>query len=199
VLDAVRTRFPGRPYYLLGHSVGGQLGVLHIARQPGDWAGLVLIAAGTPHFRAYPWLSGLGVLAGTAVIAAVARVVGYWPGDRLGFIGRQPAALMRDWAALARNGGLARSTEDSAALIAAAPRTLAVSVAGDRLAPPSAVDALVGQLGDPAVTRLHYRDAHGHVGWLRAADGLAALVTRWLTGSAVEVLPGGEDHAVSRS
>jgi predicted alpha/beta hydrolase len=199
VLDAVRDRFPGRPYYLLGHSVGGQIGVLHIARQPADWAGLILVAAGTPYFRAYPLFSGLGVLAGTSLIAGIARVVGYWPGDVFRFIGRQPARLMRDWAALARNGRLARSTEDTEALRAATPRVLAVSVAGDRLAPPSAVAALVAQLGDPSVTTLHYRDATGHVGWLRAADGLAALVTRWLAGSTMADLPGGEDHAVPGS
>jgi len=50
---ALRRRYPGRRLYLAGHSLGGQLGLFAAARPDIRLDGLILIAAGTAHWRAW--------------------------------------------------------------------------------------------------------------------------------------------------
>ncbi|MBM4508585.1 alpha/beta fold hydrolase [Rhodococcus hoagii] len=44
---------PARPF-LLGHSMGGQLGVMYAARIRGRLGGLILVASGSPYYRGFP-------------------------------------------------------------------------------------------------------------------------------------------------
>ncbi|CAN8007044.1 unnamed protein product [Ixodes hexagonus] len=43
-VDRVRQRFPGRPVYLFGHSMGGLLVALAAIRRPKDYAGVIMMA-----------------------------------------------------------------------------------------------------------------------------------------------------------
>ncbi|WP_225854496.1 alpha/beta fold hydrolase [Micromonospora sp. ALFpr18c] len=88
VLAALKPRLDGRTRLLLGHSLGGQAALLHLAVHGGDDVhGLVLVAVGIPYWRAYPGLRGVGVLPYTQGIAATAALLGVWPGWGL----RRPA------------------------------------------------------------------------------------------------------------
>ncbi|MFD8599431.1 alpha/beta fold hydrolase [Kitasatospora sp. NPDC059646] len=190
VTAAVRERFgAGTPLVLLGHSIGGQAAVLAAAREPKAVDGLVLVASGSVDFRGFPGAARWRVLASSQLLALVATVWGYWPGHRLGFGGRQPARLMRDWARLGRTGRFAPAGADldyEQALAALELPVLAVSLPGDRLAPPGAVDRLVAKLPAAAVERRHHTPADGesadHVRWARAGGGIADLVAGWLPG-----------------
>ena len=51
MFGVVRDRFPESTPYLLGHSMGGQLGVLYASRIRGRLGGLILVASGTPYYR----------------------------------------------------------------------------------------------------------------------------------------------------
>ncbi|GAB3957438.1 hypothetical protein GCM10027614_72910 [Micromonospora vulcania] len=109
VLSALKPRLDGRTRLLLGHSLGGQAALLHLALH-GSAAvdGLALIAVGVPHWRSYPGARGLGVLPYTQGIAATAALLGVWPG--WGFGGRQARGVIRDWAYTARTGRFPGST-----------------------------------------------------------------------------------------
>ncbi|MEU2984166.1 alpha/beta fold hydrolase [Micromonospora aurantiaca] len=59
VLDALKPRLDGRTRLLLGHSLGGQVAVLHQALHDDDRVdGLALVAVGLPWWRRYPGLRG---------------------------------------------------------------------------------------------------------------------------------------------
>ena len=106
VFEVVRERFPDSTPYLLGHSMGGQLGVLYASRIRGRLGGLILVAAGTPYYRHYRGARRPGLLLGSAAMSLTSSVAGFWPGDRIdvaGF-GRQSRVLISDWARLARGG-----------------------------------------------------------------------------------------------
>jgi predicted alpha/beta hydrolase len=183
VFGALRERAPDSPLFLLGHSIGGQIGLMYAARYPDDLAGVLLVAAGTPYFRTYPGLTGLIPLLGTNAVAGVARVCGYWPGDVLRFSGRQSRVLVGDWARMARTGRYrpTGADVDYEELIADLRLpVLAVSVGGDVLAPPGAVDALCSLLRGAEVTRRHRPERLSHTAWATRPDAIAAEIGEWI-------------------
>ncbi|MFD7639314.1 alpha/beta fold hydrolase [Kitasatospora sp. NPDC059795] len=188
VTAQARARFGAEaPLFLLGHSIGGQAALLAAARAPGAVDGLVLVASGTVDFRGFAGVARWRVLASTQLLALIATLWGYWPGHRLGFGGRQPARLMRDWARLGRTGRFAPAGADldyEQALAALALPVLAVSLPDDRLAPAGAVDHLVGKLRAAKVDRRHHIPAEGesadHVRWARSGGSIAELIAGWL-------------------
>lgn len=184
------------PTVLLGHSMGGHVTLLHAAHRPATLAGMVLLASGTTHWRSFGRRGPL-VLAQTQAVAVVSAVLGYWPGHRFGFGGRQPRSVVRDWARLARTGRLdPASTELDAesALAKVVLPVLAVDVAGDRLAPARSVEDLLAKVPLSDVTRLHH-DEHGagsgHFRWARQPGSLADTVAGWVSSVATT---GPEDH-----
>ncbi|WP_369211873.1 alpha/beta hydrolase family protein [Streptomyces flavofungini] len=188
LVAATRERFgEDVALYLLGHSIGGQISVLYAAREPQGVDGLIFVAAGSVHFRGFPALSGLRVLLSTQLAALLARVWGYFPGHRLGFAGRQPTALIRDWARIARTGRFRPSGADldyEERLPSVRLPVLAVSVRGDGLAPPAAVDRLCAALPSAVVHRWHYAPDGGgqvgHVRWARKGAPVAARIRSWI-------------------
>src|SRR5690606_6758740 len=102
VLEHLKPRRDGRRVLLLGHSLGGQACLLHLARTGGaDVDGLALVAVGLPYWRSYQDIRKL-VVPYAHAISAISAVLGYWPG--WGFGGRQARGVIRDWAHTARTG-----------------------------------------------------------------------------------------------
>lgn len=183
-----RSRHPGRPVAMLGHSFGGQVALVHLAADPSSAEALVLVGSGSPHWRGYP--RRLRLLAQTQLVGAVAAVRGHWPGHRLGFGGRQPRRLMREWARFARRGDLVvergseRAEPDFGSLDLP---VLALTLDNDELAPRGSVDGLVDKLTSARVEhRFVAREAgeHGpaidHFVWARHPGTLAAEVAEWV-------------------
>ncbi|MEY8040632.1 alpha/beta hydrolase family protein [Saccharopolyspora cebuensis] len=196
VLGLVESFYPRAPRYLLGHSLGGQVAMLHAARYPHRVRGVVLVAAGSVWFRGFPRARRAAVLAATQLVAGVSAVLGFWPGHRFGFGGRQAGPLMRDWARNARTGryALAGSSYNyEAALSRLRLPLLTVSVADDWLAPPTSVDHLVGKAPRAPRTHRHYTSEQagpgdlGHFAWTRRSGELARWIGEWVGGSADRV------------
>ncbi|MFD4483368.1 alpha/beta fold hydrolase [Streptomyces sp. NPDC058471] len=189
VIDAIRAELgPEPPLYLLGHSLGGQLGLIHAALGIGPGVdGVALVASGSVWFRAYGPLRGPLLLIGELFAAATTTLLGRWPGTRLGFGGNQPKGVMRDWARQGRTGRYSSpgSPHDyEAALGALALPVLAVSVEGDTWAPVAALDHLVGKVPGARVTRRRYSVQEAgarldHFLWTRAGGALAKRVAAW--------------------
>jgi predicted alpha/beta hydrolase len=175
----------GRRVFLLGHSLGGQACVLHLALNPDARVeGLALVAVGLPYYRTYGRRKGLGVLAFTQSIEAVSVLLRVWPG--WGFGGRQARGVIRDWGYTARRGRFPHmgGADTEAALAAFRTPVLAVSVDRDQYTPAPTLDHLVGKLGAAPVERVHYTTAEAgapldHFVWTRASKPLAALIARF--------------------
>jgi len=188
VVRATKDRFPGRPIHLLGHSLGGQLSAIFMGAYPRTVDGVILVAACSVYFKSYPFPHDVKVLAAASLFRGVARVVGYFPGHRLGFGGREARGVMEDWSTQALTGRYAFHLGGEAAedlLARADGRVLAVSVAGDSLAPPSAVDHLCSKLRAARVARWHYEPAAStprldHFRWVKHPRAIANYVRRWI-------------------
>ena len=171
---------------LVGHSMGGALALLSTAAGTIAPHAVVTIATGTS------WCSAeFGVrrrvqrYVGIRVVRGVTRTLGYWPGHRLGFGGRQPSTVMRDWAYEASHGRfrLHRDPFDYEAALArlSTPR-LMLGIEGDHLINARAV-ALLAKRAAKA-ERLQVRtDRVDHFSWARRAPAeVAAPIDRWLAG-----------------
>ncbi|MEW2431045.1 alpha/beta fold hydrolase [Micromonospora sp. NPDC047644] len=182
VLAALKPRLDGRTRLLLGHSLGGQASLLHLALHGTDEVdGLALVAVGIPYWRTYPGRRGLGVLPLTQGIAATAALLGVWPG--WGFGGRQARGVVRDWAYTARTGRFPRidGTDTDAAVHAVRTPVLAVSVDDDQFTPHETMDHLCAKLVGAPVTRERYTVAQAgatldHFTWVRASAPLARRI-----------------------
>ncbi|MEU7579207.1 alpha/beta fold hydrolase [Streptomyces sp. NPDC041068] len=185
------------PLYLLGHSMGGQLGLVHASLGVGPGVdGVALVASGSVWYRAYGRLRAPFLLAGELLVAATATVLGRWPGTRLGFGGNQPKGVMRDWAHQGRTGRYAAkgsALDYEAALAALDLPVLAVCVEGDTYAPASALDHLLSKVPRARLTRRRYTAQEAgarldHFAWTRAGAALAKQVAAW---AADQEQPGG--------
>lgn len=197
-ITALRGKLPNAPLWIGGHSLGGQLGAMVAARAPGEVQGLVIIAAGTVHFRAWTGRTGLRMLFFTQTAAVISRVIGHFPGKRLGFAGREARGVIRDWAAVGRSGRYraAGSRFDyEAAMKRVDKPVLAIGFEKDHLSPYRATEALLGKLG--GTRRRHLRwsaaDSGGvaldHFSWAKRPDLVAPTVARFVRGQGEERAP----------
>lgn len=181
-------RYTGRPLALLGHSFGGQVAMVHLASHASAVGALVLIGSGSPHWRGYRKRHKL--LAQTQFIGALAAIRGHWPGDRLGFGGRQPRRLMREWARFARRGDLVVERGDATSepdFGAVNLPVLAVTLDNDELAPRGSVDNLADKLTGSRVEHRFVTRPAGEAGpafdhfvWARHPGAFAGEVAAWV-------------------
>lgn len=187
IFDAARGSFPRAVPVIVGHSLGGQVGLIAAARFAPDLP-VVLAASGSVGHRDFPGWRRWSGLAGAQAIVLAGRVLGYWPGDRLGFGGRQPAAVMRDWAHTVRTGRYRAATgsfDYETALLKYRGDVLAISVEHDVFAPQTATEALLAKVPAARVARQTYAASRGtsrpgaHFTWVKDQPGLTGIIAQW--------------------
>ncbi len=189
VVDATGRLFPDTRIFLMGHSLGGQLNVLYASLNPSRIAGLVLVASCSVFYQGWRFPANYGIWLGTQSARALAAVLGYFPGRRIGFGGTAARTVIRDWARNARTGryALTGSTHDFEARLKSLRRpVMAISIAGDGFAPPRALDNLCRKSPEAPLTRWHVQPGElvteglDHFGWVRHSGPIAARIVAWV-------------------
>ncbi len=186
-ITVVRDRMPSVPLFVGGHSLGGQLVVLHVAAQQPDIAGVVLVACAIPYYRNWTGRDRRQIRLVTRLYPILGFLLGYVPGKRFGFGGTEARTVMRDWAhnaitALYEPRG---STVDyEAALREIDMAFVTVNIEGDRMGPPNAVDFMFDKVpkarGERVEAKLTERKPGAHFRWARDPDGVVEAVARWI-------------------
>jgi len=110
-------------------------------------------------------------------------MLGWFPGDKVGFGGRQARTLITDWAALGRTGRFHAGGLDVDHRLQAAERAvLAIHVTGDQLAPETSTAHLLSKMPRAAVTQHRIAPPpfpgklDPHFRWLRTPEPVADRV-----------------------
>lgn len=182
MFQVVRERFPDSTPYLLGHSMGGQLGVMYASRIRGRLGGMILVASGTPHHRGFRGLSAPGMLIGGA---AASMLAGVWPSGAInaGSFGVQSKRLIADWGRVARSGKF----EPAGADIDYEERigrlklpVLSITMTGDDVTPRGSARQLLNKLPLADIATWHNPAPLGHNGWISDPESTIDFVEKWL-------------------
>jgi predicted alpha/beta hydrolase len=186
-VEEAKVRWPQAKLWIGGHSLGGQLSCLYASLHPGEFAGMALVASGSPYWRRFP--RG-GLIFGAYVLASpLARLVGYLPGRRIGFGGNEAKRVIADWSRSGRTGRYAAdgmAVDFTAQLAALKLPVLALRLRDDWLVPSGSLDWLLDlmpeaprQVGLFGPEQLAGQRAD-HFTWMKVPDSVATQLAEWM-------------------
>jgi predicted alpha/beta hydrolase len=185
ILDWARDRYPGRPIVLGGHSLGGHLGAMFAAANPGQVQGLFLLTVSHVHYKNFSPLSLL-LFGG---FSAAARTLGYLPGHRIGWGSPIARGVVLDWAGWALTGRWrdSRGTDFGPLFGYVDLPMLSISFSDDTiLSPKHAADRFTEFFPAAKLERWHFSpddlaiDKAGHFDHLRGCPVLWDRIGDWL-------------------
>jgi predicted alpha/beta hydrolase len=171
-----------------GHSIGAQLAALGMAQSPERYAGLAIVGSGQPWWRTFSLPHRPFMLAALLGFRVAARVFGYFPGDRLGFAGREARGVMREWSRSGLRGRyqVERLAPDFESLLQriTAP-VFAVGFTEDRYVPAQSLTHLLRKMPRAPLTRAAVsasefaRGRAGHFDWMRDPLPVVRRLAEW--------------------
>ena len=184
IIEKVNKHFPKNKIYLLGHSLGGQLNVLYASQYSQLISGLVLVASCSVHYKGWKFPLNIGVLLATQTARLLVKIIGYFPGKKVGFAGTEAKNLILDWAYNARTGKyrpLNSQLDFESSFANIKLPVLAVSFEQDKLAPLKAVKLLTAKMKNTSVTSVHFKEAHfDHFNWVKNNSDVVSQINEWI-------------------
>lgn len=191
VVNYVVKTFPDKKVFLLGHSLGGQLSCLFASRKTAKIDGLILSATCSVYYKGWNGFSAYRILAATQFINLVSKLIGYFPGKKLGFGGTEARGLMADWSRQARTGKYdvdndSRNYEEALGSIDLP--VLSISYEADEMAPKGAVEHLLGKLRSAKKEHIHLlkgdsrNEYFTHFNWVKKPKNIVEIVDNWVSG-----------------
>ncbi|PJZ70884.1 hypothetical protein CH373_06365 [Leptospira perolatii] len=188
VVEFLQERHSVEKVILLGHSLGGQLGAVYAGIHPESIERLVLVTTAIPYYKLYGFPRSILYFCYYKFASLISSMLGYFPGDKLGAMGRNARQLMKDWSRI----GLTGIFRDSGGsdLEWAFPRVtcpvLSVSFTDDQTyAPRKPVEAFHGRMIGSTLAYLYLSPSDlevkevGHFGWMKNGK-FSELVVAWL-------------------
>lgn len=189
MLQYAAEHFPGQPVDVVGHSFGGW--AVGLAPSAQRVRRVVMVGAQFAYWRDYAAAQRWRLLAKWHVaMPLLTRVMGYFPGKRLGWLEDTPAGVVADWSTPTP----AYEQRPSGRLLAAKPfaqvraATLAISLSDDPFGTVAATERLLAYLSEaqPAHLRIAPADIHvaeiGHFAFFhdRFRQTLWPIALEWL-------------------
>ncbi len=104
VIKFITDKYPNKNIVTIGHSLGGQLGCLYNCHKNPKVKATVIIAGGNVGYLSWKGLNRFKTFFITQFFGLISRLLGWFPGEKIGFGGNQPKNIMIDWARNARTG-----------------------------------------------------------------------------------------------
>jgi len=189
LVERADTWFPNTQKFIVGHSLGGQIGSLFQSRYL-KVSGLILMTACSVHYKGWENWDRIKVLIAGNIFYPLSKVVGHFPGNRIGFGGREGRTLIKDWSYNALHGvyKLSNSSHDyEISLKEMNTRVLSVSIENDWLANRQSVKNLYDKFSPAsAIAHVHVTSAVAnvspltHFNWAKNPDYFIRLIEEWI-------------------
>ena len=148
-----------------------------------------MLAAGSNYYGAMPRGKRFTRHLALQTVRAIDRILGFFPGDKLGFGGRQPLNMILDWTHEALTGSY-NVTGDPAnydhELTQLKVPVLMVSLQGDALVPRPSADYLARKLIHAQVSQIEVAAPDGtpyhHFRWVKRPAAILSKVDQWISG-----------------
>jgi len=187
VIDWLGEQAPGLRCLLMGHSLGGHYAAITAGRLPEHVQGVILVACGSPWVGGFTGRIRRQLQLLVRLIPLSGALLGYYPGDKLGFGGREARTLMNDWRALAQTNvysAFGLNADLDAGIAAFTGPVLSLRLADDPFAPEAAMAAVTGKFQSAPVTRAvidaqELGDDADHFRWARTPAAIVRRVQQW--------------------
>lgn len=187
LLRLLERQFPGGQVLILGHSIGGQVATLAARAGLTGAARVVSVASGHIHYRCWQGRQQLSLLWAAAMAGVLANLLGYFPGARLGFGGREARGLMTDWSRSIFSGRFVAEKRMTREWQSAHP-TLHIALDGDPFAPLRATQKLAAiTAGEARQMPAPHPKGNPHLSWIKCPLPVVAAVEQWLEQSRTPV------------
>ncbi len=189
VVSTIKTHFPKQKIITLGHSLGGQIAALTQAKYPNLLDGLILAAANSVYYKGWSGKQRYMNLMGYYLFPLISRIVGYFPGHKVGFGGKAGKTQLIDWAYVGRKGEYKIIGDDlnyEKALDQVNIPILAIYVEGDWLSPKAAMTHLYSKFSAAApitnytLTKADTGVKLNHFNWVKHGDGIVQAIKNWV-------------------
>jgi len=189
LIKKVKEQHPEKEIYILGHSLGGQLAVLAMSINERLANGIILIASCSGFYKGWNFPSNIINYSASRLIYLITKSVGYFPGDKLGFAGREGKNIIFDWAQQIKTGNyvLCNSQLDYETMIEKiSVPILAISFENDSLAPRRSVENFYKKMKNCSVEHKHCTSENvniknvGHFNWIKKPDAIVEMIKEWI-------------------
>ena len=179
----------GLPLIVGGHSLGGQIALLYASRNPQLISGVATLASSSPFVGGFSPKSARGIRMVCFLIPALGFMFGYFPGDKIGFAGREALRVMSDWSKLARFNQIDLSNDDFDYETALKQMKIPVAglvFTGDDLAPKAAVENILCKMPKENYQLLieeakEGEKSYNHFNWVKRPQKSLMKLAPWLT------------------
>lgn len=182
--------FPNSKKIIIGHSLGGQIGSLFSAKFSSSISGLILITSCSVYHKGWANLTALKLKYARWTFLPISKIFGYFPGDKLGFAGKEARSVIKDWSYNARYGKYKLTNSDydyEKALKLFDKPVISISVEGDVLASRKAVENLYNKFNPKSeISHFHLNSEEtgisplNHFTWAKNPDYFVGLIKNWV-------------------
>lgn len=178
---------PDKPIYIAGHSMGGHIASYEAARHAAHYAGVIHFTCGMPYAPDFPMPGRLYLMFLVLALPMLTCIVGYFPGKKLGFAGREYSGLMRDWREWVKHGryDITQHIGSEAQMNGYQGRILSIAIDQDSLMTSAAINRVCGYFTNAKIThrlltKTEQGEHLGHINWAKKPDGAVSAVLDWM-------------------
>jgi predicted alpha/beta hydrolase len=182
---------PKTPLYVGGHSMGGHMSACFAGLYGDEIDGFMTIACGLPHPDVFDGKIGKRITKLSRFLPFILFLWGYFPGERIGFAGREYKSYMLDWLGMVKTGDYAfkgMSGDIEAGIKKFKKPVYIFSVEADDFAPIKSALAIGEKFTGTEVKHKHLLagDLNGHTGhfdWVKGMKSAAPKIAAVLVGN----------------
>ena len=189
VVHFIKKNYPKQKIYGLGHSLGGQIAALAQAKYPDLLSGLILTAANSVYYKTWSGKQRYFNRIGYSIFPLLSRLLGYFPGHKVGFGGKAAKTQLLDWAHVGRTGKykiIGDNLDYEKALKQINIPVLAIYIEGDWMSPKAAIAHLYGKFSAASpitnytLTKAETGVKLNHFNWVRNSDSIVEEVKKFI-------------------